>query len=64
MKHKQKLGLAAITIGLSGALLLGQDIIMSDGETASDQGVEGQGSMKSATPDVTPYIRPLVAEDF
>ena len=64
MKYIWKIGLTAAVIGLSGALLLSQDTVLSVVDSALAQEASEAASMKSSPPDTTHYIRSIVPEDL
>jgi hypothetical protein len=67
MKYIWKIGLTAAVIGLSGALLLSQDTVLSVLESVQAQEAAEKAdpaSMKSSPPDTTHYIRSIVPEDL
>ncbi|MBT8057548.1 MAG: choice-of-anchor D domain-containing protein, partial [Gammaproteobacteria bacterium] len=56
--------MTAVTVGLAGALLLGQHSSLVVLQSAQAQEAAGAESMRSYPPDTTHYIRSLVAEDL
>ena len=65
MKYRWQIGLAAVAISLSVALLLSQEsILFTVGSAQAQEAAAKAASMKSSPPDTTPYVRPLVPEDY
>jgi hypothetical protein len=64
MRYFWKTALTAAAVGLTGALLLGQNSTLSVLESVHAQEAAEAESMTSYPPDITHYIRPLVAEDL
>jgi len=65
MKLNWKIGITVATLGMTGALLHNQDMIFGPDGTTADQNDDVRGtSMRSASPDTTPYMRAVIAEDY
>ena len=65
MKNKWRIGLTAVVIGLSAALLASQDStgIVAQSAQAQEEAADVE-SLMSSPPDTRPYVRPLVPEDL
>ncbi len=64
MKNKWRIGLIAVVIGLSVALLPRQDSTVIVAGSAQAQEAAAAASTQSSPPDTRPYVRPLVPEDL
>ena len=64
MKNKWRIGLTAVVVGLSVALLLRDDSTVIVAGSAQAQEAAAAATTQSSPPDTTPYVRPLIPEDL